>query len=143
MLAKDKIRWAENRETEAVGRNWVVVENGKSQGIKDQDDEATKIAMIDGKPDEGETERRCGFDRSRDPEGESREGKEGGGMENPRRQRRQLHRIASRRAAVCDSGPSGTAGAGAGAREGAPASPGRALVRVWPSIRAGQPGKGE
>lgn len=54
-------------ETETGGRNGiVVVENGKTQGIKDQSDEATNKAMINGKPGEGETERRCGFSRSRD-----------------------------------------------------------------------------
>lgn len=57
-------------------------------------------------------------------------------------------RIASRRAAVCDSGPSGTAGAGAGASAGAGAlaSPGRpvhALVRVWPRLPFAQARKGE
>jgi hypothetical protein len=133
-------------ETGTGGRNGVVVENGKTQGIKDQSDEATNKAMINGKPGEGETGRRCGFSRSRDPEGESREGKEGGGMENSRRRRGgYCTRIASRRAAVCDSGPSGTAGAGAGASAGAgalasPGRPVRALVRVWPF---GQARKGE
>lgn len=62
-------------------------------------------------------------------------------MENSRRRRGgYCMRIASRRAAVCDSGPSGTAGAGAGASAGAGAlaSPGRPRTCQGLAFQAGQ-----
>lgn len=62
-------------------------------------------------------------------------------MENSRRRRGgYCMRIASRRAAVCDSGPSGTAGAGAGA--GALASPGRPVHALVRAFLPGRPEKG-